>query len=301
MFHTEWSKELEKVKKDQEDELFNKILQKFPIQKRINKIFNDYLPILDKELHEFLNEINSEVSIFLQRWLRCVLIREFKFSNLVQIWDAILAYDMDKIINKYHYKPSLVFLDYISTYLIHKCRNEVLNADINIIYQKYLHINYQGNMNEMISSALLVKDLIKSKEDQKIINMSKSMKSSASAISASAVSARSSLNSSNKNDNESNVSPSTEIQIKNIKIIKSPPGSNKQICLKNPRTSEKEISLDFRLSLKSTASCQSDLSTNLNSDIKKLEHIYLKYKNNFSLKDSRDFLLILMKLKNVNK
>jgi hypothetical protein len=39
----------------------------------------------------------------------------------------------------------------------------------------------------------------------------------------------------------------------------------------------------------------------LNKELIKLESIYLKYKNGFNLKDSREFLLLIFKLKNLNK
>lgn len=286
MFHTKWnSYEFENIKKQKEEENLNKVLLKFPIHKRINKIFHDYLPILDREIYEYLMELNAEVSIFLQRWLRCLLIREFEFEKIILIWDAILAYDMEKITTKFNYKPSFVMLDYICTFLIHKSRNEVLNKDLNAIYERYLHSAYNGTIPELINSALLVKELLKGKEKQKIMLLSQSIKAKSVC--------------SSRNDSDSNMSPFSlqpEIKVCNKMSTKS---SNEYFDQDNEK--ELETALDGRISIKTNFSSKSDNCFLLNSQIKKLEHIYLKYKNYFSLKDSREILLILLQLKNKSK
>ena len=234
---------------------------KYPIQNRINKIFKDYLKTIDKELFDYLVESNTEVTIFLQRWLRCAMIREFDYSDLLKIWDVTFAMDMEKIITNCNYKASFVFLDYLSTYMIHKQREYLLNKDIHSIYEILLNLKSCQGIEEIIKSALQFKD--------KLFQISSNSK----------------------------VCSSTKIiNIKND--ISLPPlilNSNIVELIDTRLTDTKHVQAKYI-----DASSPRNKIQKIHKEIKRLQHIYLKYKDKFSLKDSKEFLNIIIKLKLIN-
>lgn len=292
LFHTKWNGDIEKQKNKIQEEYENKLNLKFPIQKRINKIFKEYLLLTDKELFNYMLEIKIEVSIFLQRWLRCVLIREFKVNELIKLWDSIFAYDFMKIKTKPNYsdKASFTFLDYLCTYLIHRQRKFILYQDSNNLYNIFLNFQNNQSIEDIVKNSLNIRDIIKSLNDQKIRHKFDSIK----------------LQCINKNKS---------ISYSNCEFLKSSKKDNNKKCLKNSNEN-----IDYSINYNTSQSSKSLNNLNISmswdstyieetkkikqklllSEIMKLDHIYLKYKEKFSLKDSREFLLLIVKLKNIN-
>jgi len=246
LFHLRWNGELEKYKKEKEEQQLMQVIDKLPLQKRIYKIFNILLPQIDQELYDSFKERDADPTLFLQRWIKCVFLREISFSNEVSVWDAIFAYDSRLTIRRMNYKPYLVLIDHICIALIIKIRNEILFKDATTVYHKCLNYPNIFDISSIIQMSLKSIDIIKQIENEKIIELSQKISKN-----------------SKKNKNSFQASVSDE-QI-----------SESTSVLSNSTTSK-------------TAKTQ---------DIIKLEQIYLKYKDVFSLKDSREFLVILHNLK----
>lgn len=253
-----------------------------PIEKRITKIFDNYLKVCDKELYEYLTEIQSEPTLFLQRWLKCILIREFHpITKVINLWDAILAYDMHQILNLYNYQPYCVLIDYICIHMMKKIRSELINKDINFIYQKLLYYPHLADVSNIVKNSIELKEIIKAKEKENVEIISKNMK--------------------NKIDNK----------IRKTLSLDNIAEDSRNILQKDSDVLHKSEIIENRISLNSIVSntsvntfCSEGSNNSRCShiskrDSKKLEHIYLKYKNMFTLKDSKDFLKILIKLKTI--
>jgi len=84
-------------------------MSRIPLYKRVSRIFHNFLQQVDKELYDFLLEINADVAIFLMRWLRVMFVREMPYNQSLILWDAILANDSIIKIQKSNYSPFLFF------------------------------------------------------------------------------------------------------------------------------------------------------------------------------------------------
>lgn len=67
------------------------------LKKRIKRVFELYLTIIDKETHKFLVLNDVEPYLFMFRWVLCMFSREFKLDKLLQVWDIIFANEMNEI------------------------------------------------------------------------------------------------------------------------------------------------------------------------------------------------------------
>jgi TBC1 domain family protein 5 len=61
------------------------------ILRRSHKIHHQLLKSYDPELYKHLEKHQIEPQMYLQRWLRCILTREFGLSDCLTIWDALFA------------------------------------------------------------------------------------------------------------------------------------------------------------------------------------------------------------------
>jgi hypothetical protein len=288
LFHTKWNGDFEKQKSKIQEEYENKLNSKFPIQKRIDKIFKEFLPLVDKELSDYMMDIKIEVSIFLQRWLRCVLIREFKVNELIKLWDSIFAYDLNKIKTKLNYldKASFAFLDYICTYLIHRQRKFILNSDSNNLYHILLNLENNQSIEDIVKNSLNFRDMVKSFDEQKVRQKSDCIK----------IRCKNSKVSNNYFQNLDFLEKDD-----NRKSLQN--YNHKTLDIKPHHFRNQSVKSFTNLNMFSIAINDEEVrkikQKNFNRDIIKLEHIYLKYKEEFSLKDSREFLLLIVKLKNI--
>ncbi|OMJ71542.1 hypothetical protein SteCoe_30214 [Stentor coeruleus] len=57
--------------------------------KRCHYIFHKILSNVDYELYQHILKSKFEPQLFLLRWLRCLLCREFDIENIGRIWDVI--------------------------------------------------------------------------------------------------------------------------------------------------------------------------------------------------------------------
>ena len=61
------------------------------VLKRCHKIHHRILQGVDKELYLYLEKQKIEPQMYLQRYLRCILSREFNLADTLILWDAIFA------------------------------------------------------------------------------------------------------------------------------------------------------------------------------------------------------------------
>jgi isoleucyl-tRNA synthetase len=226
----------------------------FPIYKRIERIIDNFLFKIDREIWDHFKHNKTEVSIFMQRWLKCGFTREFEINITVRLWDATLALDhlilykqnednsRDKIQdiiqgkNKYH---SLIMFDYLAVVLLHGARNEILNQDNYSIYQKFLTFTNSKSSEYMISAALNFHKFLIDKK----------------------------------------------IECRKLKIEE----------IKNKH----DLSCPYLNSYSQTTDIKDKSTHSFISyeNLSVLEKIYNKYKNRMNLKDSKDFLTTLIKVK----
>ncbi len=65
--------------------------QKTELRKRSNKIFNNYLKVIDPELYMHLQQLQVQPELIFLKQLRCLLCREFTINNVLSMWDYVLA------------------------------------------------------------------------------------------------------------------------------------------------------------------------------------------------------------------
>lgn len=61
------------------------------ILRRCHKVHHQLLQSIDKELFNHIENRKTEPQMYLQRWLRCMLSREFNLADTLELWDAVFA------------------------------------------------------------------------------------------------------------------------------------------------------------------------------------------------------------------
>lgn len=88
--------ESEKDKNDLVNVDKSKELNVSPILRRSHIIHHQMLRTLEPDLYKYLEKVKIEPQMYLQRWLRCMLSREFSLHDCLIIWDALLASSDDE-------------------------------------------------------------------------------------------------------------------------------------------------------------------------------------------------------------
>jgi TBC1 domain family protein 5 len=81
-----------------------------PILRRSHIIHHTLLKTFEPDLYTYLEKEKIEPQMYLQRWLRCMLTREFNMHDVLIIWDALLASSDDE--------SGMVLLDYMCVAMI---------------------------------------------------------------------------------------------------------------------------------------------------------------------------------------
>ena len=104
--------------KSEEDDASN-------VLRRCHRIHHRYLQAIDKELYDHLERQSIEPQMHLQRWLRCILSREFKLADTLILWDAIFACVSsglenrnEKLTGKLDLNNELVMLEFLGVSMI---------------------------------------------------------------------------------------------------------------------------------------------------------------------------------------
>ena len=124
---------------------------------RIKKIFYIQLPSLDKSYFDKLCSA-IEPSLFLLRWILCLLDREISLKHVLWIWDSVLFYefveftflkkDSDK---KYTH---LNFLDMVCLSMIMNLKEEVKNSEPSIILCRFMKFPNEKNIRNILYEAV---------------------------------------------------------------------------------------------------------------------------------------------------
>jgi TBC1 domain family member 5 len=95
------------------------------ILKRCHRIHHRLLQALDKPLYTYIESQKIEPQIYLQRWVRCLLTREFALSDSLTLWDSIFAcinvqWDnkIEAYTGKLDFSRELVMLDFLCVAMI---------------------------------------------------------------------------------------------------------------------------------------------------------------------------------------
>ena len=131
------------------------------IKKRILRIFNCYLKMVDPELFNYLNKF-LEPEIFMFRWLLLLLNREVGLNECLYFWDTIFAMELynskTEVTSLIIMNRELYFLDFICVALLVNLKKTILSTD-DQSYILYLLMNYPQDFTarEIINSAIKIR------------------------------------------------------------------------------------------------------------------------------------------------
>ena len=92
--------------------------QNSPAIKRINSVWKKKFKYLDPEVYHKLLELDIQAHFFSLRWFRLLFAREIPFDEVLNLWDAILAYDTE-----------LSLIESVFCALLSLMRNEIVVGD----------------------------------------------------------------------------------------------------------------------------------------------------------------------------
>lgn len=104
---------------------------------------------LDSKLYNVIHNLGVEPQVFLIRWLRCVLAREFHLLDTLIVWDNIFLRTQEN-----HSDNKLWFLDFLSiAMIIYDRRNILCMTDYAKVLQRLLKFPPMENIITLINSA----------------------------------------------------------------------------------------------------------------------------------------------------
>ena len=134
---------------------------------RIQKII-DKLKIHNNKLYNHFKNIEFDITIILQKWLKSLFTGEFSPKDCSIIWDLILANETNKS------SGELIYIDYFCISMFDSISEELLKKDKNECEQRLLTYPFLENINILLSLA----DKIKSKENNNTNNDNRKKNSS---------------------------------------------------------------------------------------------------------------------------
>ena len=137
------------------------------ISRRCFLLINEKLKKIDEELFLYLKKIDINCGAFLQKWLRCILCREFALNQVFILWDVILVQDF---LNEKNQKYSLAFLDSICLAMIIRLRKYILQRDQNDCFSLLFKYPKIDNIKNIINLAYNIHQLLIQNKNGKNIN-----------------------------------------------------------------------------------------------------------------------------------
>lgn len=128
------------------------------IKKRIYSLFYIELKEYDKSIYNSIAHI-IEPDLFLLRWMLCLFTREYELDKVIQLWDAIFAFEFCQ----FHYKEirkniepiHIYFADFICLSMIHYLKKDIVNnKDNTMILFKLMHFPTKVNLEDIIDKAI---------------------------------------------------------------------------------------------------------------------------------------------------
>ena len=83
---------------------------------QLDRIHNQLLSTIDPELHSFFTRLGIEPPMYLLRWVRLLMAREFEMYHVWQIWDAIFGLTPD----------TFSLMDYFCVAAVRHFRDEIM-------------------------------------------------------------------------------------------------------------------------------------------------------------------------------
>ena len=137
------------------------------ISRRCFLLINEKLKKIDEELFLYLKKIDINCGAFLQKWLRCILCREFDLNQVFILWDGILVQDF---LNEKNQKYSLDFMDSICLAMIIRLRKYILQRDQNDCFSLLFKYPKIDNIKNIIILAYNIHQILIQKKNGKNIN-----------------------------------------------------------------------------------------------------------------------------------
>ena len=137
------------------------------ISRRCFLLINEKLKKIDEELFLYLKKIDINCGAFLQKWLRCILCREFVLNQVFILWDVILVQDL---LNEKNQKYSLDFMDSICLAMIIRLRKYILQRDQNDCFSLLFKYPKIDNIKNIIILAYNIHQILIQKKNGKNIN-----------------------------------------------------------------------------------------------------------------------------------
>ena len=137
------------------------------ISRRCFLLINEKLKKIDEELFLYLKKIDINCGAFLQKWLRCILCREFDLNQVFILWDVILVQDF---LNEKNQKYSLDFMDSICLAMIIRLRKYILQRDQNDCFSLLFKYPKIDNIKNIIILAYNIHQILIQKNNGKNIN-----------------------------------------------------------------------------------------------------------------------------------
>lgn len=115
-------------------------------------VHHQLLQSIDRELFSYIEAKKTEPQMYLQRWLRCMLSREFNLADTIELWDAIFA--------NYSLEPEkeFIFLDYLCVAMMAFVRTFLLQADQSGILRRLLKFPPVEDVHILVGMALKYKN-----------------------------------------------------------------------------------------------------------------------------------------------
>lgn len=142
------------------------------ILKRCHRVHHRLLQSLDKQLYSYMESQKIEPQIYLQRWIRCILSREFNLSDTLTLWDSIFVLSHTNLENKIEgftgkldFCKELVMLDFICIAMIIFVRGfrmfyVVLQCDATGIMRRLLRFPPVEDVKALIRMAISYKERV---------------------------------------------------------------------------------------------------------------------------------------------
>ena len=137
------------------------------ISRRCFLLINEKLKKIDEELFLYLKKIDINCGAFLQKWLRCILCREFDLNQVFILWDVIFVQDF---LNEKNQKYSLDFMDSICLAMIIRLRKYILQRDQNDCFSLLFKYPKIDNIKNIIILAYNIHQILIQKKNGKNIN-----------------------------------------------------------------------------------------------------------------------------------
>ena len=137
------------------------------ISRRCFLLINEKLKKIDEELFLYLKKIDINCGAFLQKWLRCILCREFDLNQVLILWDVILVQDF---LSEKNQKYSLDFMDSVCLAMIIRLRKYILQRDQNDCFSLLFKYPKIDNIKNIIILAYNIHQILIQKKNGKNIN-----------------------------------------------------------------------------------------------------------------------------------